>query len=366
MKRIHRICAPIIALTALYAMSSCSESFDYDDVPQDVREKEQVTNFDILVTRDGKVVASNGIGSTRGTDVTAGSMEASMNPDIPFGLIGVDAESKKVVINNEMVYSKGGGNYEISFNNKWWKNTEKIDISAYYPHVGDVIYGNENATYTIPYEATELDAGPLVSNYVQAAVDNMDLIPLVFKHISNDIGFKICDVTPDEQLQGLMHLRKLTACNFASSGFYVDTLGLGRGAWRSQSVYRDVVIFDGDALVGVGSENEKHVGYDDLSKTISGAHRFYAVPDVIKLGFQFVEVVYDVDEFHVGNTVYHALKDQVAKYMIYGLLPGNKCQDGKQYTFHIGLDLTNVYKQITFSADVADWETKIYENNDDF
>jgi hypothetical protein len=363
MKSIYRISAPIFLLVMLAA---CSQDYDYDEIAQSAKEQEQVTKFDILVTRDGKVVANNGIGSTRGADVSAGSMEANMNPDIPFGIIGVDPESKKVLINNEMVYSKGGGNYEISFNNKWWKDAEAIDISAYYPHVGDVIYGHENATYTIPYEASELDAGPLVSNYVKAAVDNMDLIPLVFKHISNDIGFKICDVTPDKQLQGLMHLRKLTACNFASSGFYVDTLGLGRGEWRAQSVYRDVVIFDGDELVGVGSDNEMHVGLNSLSKTFSGAHRFYAVPDVIKLGFQFVEVVYDVDEFHVGNTVYHPLKNQVAKYMIYGLLPGNKCQDGKQYTFHIGLDLTNVYKQITFSADVADWETKIYENNDDF
>lgn len=363
MKNELKICVTLIALLATV---SCAENYDYDEIQKNAAQKDQVTNFDILVTRDGKVVTNNGIGSTRGTDVTAGSMDATMNPDIPFGLIGVDAETKEVVINNKKVFSNSNGQYQISFNNKWWGDTEAVDISAYYPHVTDVIYGKGNETYIIPYEATDVDAGPLVSNYVQAVVSNMDLIPLVFKHVSNDIGFKICDVTPDEQLQGLMHLRKLTACNFASTGYYVDTLGLGRGEWRSQSYYRDIVIFDGDALVGVGSDNEMHVGYDALSKTIAGAHRFYAVPDVIKLGFQFVEVLYDVDEFHVGNTVYHPLKNQVAKYMIYGLLPGNKCQDGKQYTFHIGLDLTNVYKQITFSADVADWETKIYENNDDF
>ena len=39
---------------------------------------------------------------------------------------------------------------------------------------------------------------------------------------------------------------------------------------------------------------------------------------------------------------------------------------GKQYTFHIGLDLSSVYKQITFTPSVSEWETKIYENNDDF
>ena len=30
------------------------------------------------------------------------------------------------------------------------------------------------------------------------------------------------------------------------------------------------------------------------------------------------------------------------------------------------LDLSKVYKQISFSATVSDWETAIYENNDDF
>ncbi len=39
---------------------------------------------------------------------------------------------------------------------------------------------------------------------------------------------------------------------------------------------------------------------------------------------------------------------------------------GKQYTFHIGLDLSSIYKQITFAPSVGDWETKIYENNEDF
>ena len=118
MKNFFRTFAPLLALLVT---ASCTENYDYDDIPQSASQKEQVTNFDILVTRDGKVVASNGIGASRGTDVTSGGMDATMNPDIPFGLIGVDAESKKIVINNEMVYSKGGGQYQISFNNKWWR-----------------------------------------------------------------------------------------------------------------------------------------------------------------------------------------------------------------------------------------------------
>ena len=61
-----------------------------------------------------------------------------------------------------------------------------------------------------------------------------------------------------------------------------------------------------------------------------------------------------------------AVKDHVAKYMLYGLLPDNVFQYGKQYTFHIGIDLSGVYSEITFSPTVSGWETHIYENNTDF
>ena len=57
---------------------------------------------------------------------------------------------------------------------------------------------------------------------------------------------------------------------------------------------------------------------------------------------------------------------QEAKYMLYGLLPDNRFAYGKQYTFHIGLDLSSVFLQITFTPSIGDWETKIYEHNDDF
>ena len=52
--------------------------------------------------------------------------------------------------------------------------------------------------------------------------------------------------------------------------------------------------------------------------------------------------------------------------MLYGLLPDNVFVYGRQYTFHLGLDLGSVYSEITFSPTVSEWETKIYENNDVF
>jgi len=84
------------------------------------------------------------------------------------------------------------------------------------------------------------------------------------------------------------------------------------------------------------------------------------------MGVQYVEVHFDVDGFSIGGEEYLPMKDQVLKYMIYGLLPGNTMIPGKQYTFHIGMDLSSLYHPIDFSASVSGWETKIYESNQDF
>lgn len=110
------------------------------------------------------------------------------------------------------------------------------------------------------------------------------------------------------------------------------------GTWQRQGYYRNIVVFDGDAKVGVGSKNEKFVGFDTLEDRMMNSHRYYSIPDEILVG----------------------------KYMLYGLLPNNEFIYGRQYTFHIGLDLSSVYHTITFAPSVSDRETKIYENNDTF
>ena len=96
------------------------------------------------------------------------------------------------------------------------------------------------------------------------------------------------------------------------------------------------------------------------------SHRYYSIPDEIQIGKQYVEVVFDVEGFNHNGFYYDPLKDQVQKFMLYGLLPDNTFVYGKQYTFHIGLDLSSVYRQITFAPTISDWQTAIYENNDDF
>jgi len=340
-----------------------------DDIPGpgNANTSKQKMDFDILVTREGKVVERGRSGiMTRGTSVfETGDKTATMDTDIPFGLIGIDYENGTLVLDNAKVGSDGT-NYGAYFDQYLWSSSNKISFSAYYPYVEAVSYGDDLSDYSIHYSVSDTEAGPLVSKTVEKAVNQLNMVPLVFQHITNDIGYKICDVTPDPQLQGLIHLRKLTATNVAQAGVFINDVLSNSGTWHRQAFYRKVVVFEGDAVIGAGSENEKFVGYDSLVDHMSESHRYYSIPDDIEIGKQCVEVIYDVDEFEIGGFKYSALKNQVAKYMLYGLLPDNIFVYGKQYTFHLGLDLSTIYKKVSFSASVSDWETKIYENNDDF
>lgn len=354
-----------ITLFAFVAMLSMLSCVKIDDVPSIQGNDMQKMKFDIMVTRDGKVINQARTGRMTKSMVETEDNVATMNSDIPFGLIGIDYESGQLVLDNASVKNDGSG-YSALFDSYLWSASNKITFSAYYPYVEAVSYGSDLENYSISYAVNDTEAGPLVSKTVEKAVSQLNMIPLVFQHITNDIGFKICDVTPDEQLQGLIHIRKVTATNVAQAGVFVNDVLNNSGTWHRQAFYRNVVVFEGDAPLGVGMENEKFVGYDCLVDHMVDSHRYYSIPDDIEIGKQCVEVIYDVEPFDIGGFKYGALNDQVAKYMLYGLLPDNVFVYGKQYTFHLGLDLSKIYKQVSFSASVSDWETAIYENNDDF
>lgn len=337
-----------------------------DDVPvPGGKDQKQNIDFDIMVTREGKVVERARSGRMTKSLVEDNDNIATMDTDIPFGLVAIDYENGELLLDNAAVKSNGKG-YTGSFDSYLWSASQKVAFSAYYPHVDALNYSSGFETYSIPYSVEETKAGPLVSKTVEKAVNQLNMIPLVFQHITNDIGFKICDATPAKELQGLIHLRKLTATNVASAGVFINEIAGDGGTWERQGYYRKVVVFEGDAKVGVGSENEQFVGYDALVDRMMESHRYYSIPDEIQMGKQCVEVIYDVEGFELNGFQYPPLKNQVAKYMLYGLLPNNEFVYGKQYTFHIGLDLSSVYHEITFAPAVGEWETKIYENNDDF
>lgn len=327
--------------------------------------KDKKLSFDITVTRDGKRISQDYIATKGDSPAEMADKLATMNPDIPFGMVGIDMQSGTLLIDNKAVYNSGGG-YTGLFDSDLWEIQTPVTFSAYYPHVRSIEYAEGYSTYTIPYTVNETEAGPLVSKTTERAINQLNVMPLEFQHITNDIGYKISDVTTDPQLQGLIHLRKVTATRVASAGVFLNDLTLRQGIWQRQGYYRDVVVFEGDAVVGVGMENEKFIGRDTLVNSLAESSRYYSIPDEIEMGKQCVEVIYDVDSFKVGEYTYEPLKNQRARYMLYGVLPDNVFVYGKQYTFHLGLDTGKLYQQITFAASVSDWETKIYENNDDF
>ncbi len=346
------------------ALMAASCSFDMDMPGDSGRDSgtKQVT-FPVKVTRDGQAIPDAAI--TKGGEVEATNMIATMDQSIPFGIIGLDMETRTLLIDNESVYSNGG-QYKGFFNAGLWDIPTTVSFSAYYPYVNSIVYSDDLETYSIPFSSTETEAGPLVSKTVQAAVDQLNMVPLEFQHITNDIGFKICDVTVMPELQGLIHLRKVVATKVASAGIFVNDIVAGEGFWHRRGYYRDVVVFEGDALVGVGMENEKFIGESELVERMAFSHRYYAIPDELVMGKQCVEVEYDVDGFVLNGFEYGALKNQKAHFMLYGVLPDNIMAYGKQYTFHLGLDTGKLYHEITFAPVVSDWETKIYENNDEF
>lgn len=361
----------LLMMSAVIVLAVSCNKMDDVELPSvnKASDSKQKIGFDINVTREGKnIPASRRANMTKsGTVYDESSKMATMDSDIPFGLVGIDYDHHSLVIDNARV-SSNGTDYSTMVDSFLWDQvkTEKVSFSAYYPYVRDVTYQDDYESYSIPYTVEETNAGPLVSKTVEMAVAQLNMIPLEFQHITNDIGYRICDVTPQKELQGLVHLRKLTAYNVASAGVFVNDVTLSQGIWHRQGYYRNVVVFEGDAKVGVGSENEKFVGYDQLVDRMVDSHRYYSIPDEIRYGTQFVEVVYDVEGFTHNGFYYEPLKEQVSRYLLYGLLPDNVFVYGRQYTFHIGIDLSSVYQEITFAPSVGDWETKIYENNDDF
>ena len=371
MKKINYLLILGIAAAAA-ANTSCMNLNDEPSLPgfgieQTAQGKHKI-DFDVLVTREGKVVTRSGQGVTKSgsNDGVDGSQAVTLDPRLPFGLIGFDKARREVVINNQPVNQNYSGQFSGQFDSYFWNDSDNLHFSAYYPHVSKVSYADNLQSYSIPYSVKDTEAGPLVSKTVEKAISQLNMVPLVFQHITNDIGFKVCDATPVKELQGKIRLRKLTATNVASAGVYTNDLDGNGGSWDRQGYYRRQVVFEGNAPVGVGSENEKFVGHETLEDRMMDSHRYYSIPDQIELGKQCVEVVFDVDGFTHNGFYYEPLENQTATYMLYGLLENNEFEYGKQYTFHIGLDLSSVYHEITFAPSVAGWETKIYENNDTF
>lgn len=218
----------ILLLIMLLSAALCScTKLDDGSVPEP-QPKQRRMDFDILVTRDGEVIEKGRTGVMTRSGVDSDDKLATMDTDIPFGLIGIDFEKGQLVLDNARIAGDGIG-YSTAFDGFMWNGINKLSLSAYYPYVNEVDYGSGFENYAIPYSVQETEAGPLVSKTVERAINQLNMIPLVFQHITNDIGYKICDITPDKNLQGLIHLRKMTATNVASAGVFVNDVVSGAG-----------------------------------------------------------------------------------------------------------------------------------------
>ena len=90
------------------------------------------------------------------------------------------------------------------------------------------------------------------------------------------------------------HILVLLLCAWAAASCIYDfdpQIDGEGGTWQRQGYYRKEIVFEGDAKVGVGSENEKFVGYDALVDRMMESHRYYSIPDEIEVGKQCVEVI---------------------------------------------------------------------------
>ena len=361
---------PLLLLTAILA--SCVSDNETGPVFED---KSGSLNFSYVITQDGEVKTRSEI-EGGGSYATSSNSEAKLDPSRPFGIVGVDANNYSLLIDNLPVYERGGSR-SLDFNSMAWSLDTRILLSAYYPHVDEVQMIDENRSYVIPYKNEDTEAGPLVSQTVNRRISYMDVIPLVFRHITNNIGFAVSDITENDSLKGHIRIRKLIAHGIATEGIFVDTIGTGNGVWKHQSMHKDLVVYEGDCQVGVGTENEMYVGKDVLVSNFGQSNRFYSIPEEIKMGKQYIEVIFDLETFTYYGVRYRGLKNEVQKFPIYGVLPGNEYEFGKQYIFHLGLNLNAIYKEIEFTATVDDWEdsftsgntqweSKIYVKEDDF
>ena len=364
----------LLSAFVIFMMISCTTNETMDSFTE--FEDSRNVSFDIMITRDGSIRTKADGGYSN--YLTEQDQNARLDPNIPFGLMGVDSQDNTVLINNERVFEISGVR-SATFDSRNWYSVDNILLSAYYPYVDETKFVSGNLAYMIPYSAEETKAGPLVSQTVERRTSYLDAIPLVFRHITNDIGFRVCDITYDTNLQGHIRLKKLSAHNFATEGCFIDTIGTGGGRWFQKSISPEIGLFQGDAKVGVGTENELFVGSDNLVADRRYSSRFYAIPEDIKMGRQYIEVVFDVEAFDCNGQHFKELKNQVQLFPLYGVLPGNSSISGKQYTFHLGIDLGMLYSPIEFTASVGDWENsysvdlnnvwgehRIYEDNNYF
>lgn len=341
-------------MTVSLAISSCSR----EDILSPVSfGQETYAVFNISVASNTKTKSKIRLMSiTKSQDDSKTSYDtektyANFDSNTAFGLVGIDKVSFNVLVENEPVYERNGVrsvNYVTS------GNAASMIATAFYPYVSNVSH-YKNGSYAISFTPNDICKGPLASNAVEMRCGQVfETVNLNFHHISNSIGFKVCDITDDEQLRGYMHVRKVVLHGMPTEGSYVVN-GMD-SHWVPNAKREEIVFFEGDALVEYGEENADYVGNDRLSDRKEDCNRFYVVPEELKSGKHYVELFFDVDDFDYDGTHYSGSRNRSQIIPLSGVIPDDIFEMGLQYTFTLGMNLCTVYRPIEFTANVEDWE----------
>lgn len=285
------------------------------------------------------------------TSYNAAKTNGYIDSDLAFGLIGISDESNDVIVDNLPVYEENGARRAHLVTSDLEGGS--MSVSAFYPYVSGVRY-YDDGSYVISFTPNDIKKGPLATETVAMKCDQgFETVNLKFHHITNSIGFKVCDITDEEELKGLIHIRKVVLHGLATEGLFVSN---GENSyWMPQGKRQGLVFFEGNDYVEYGEPNALFIGSGSLTDDKGDCERFYVVPEELKAGKHYVEVTFDVDSFDYDGVHYQATTGKSQRIPLSGVIPDDTFELGLQYTFVLGLNLSSVYRTIEFSASVDEW-----------
>lgn len=343
----------ILATTVVLMISSCSREERFFYVRFDGQETHTVFNITVDKNTKTRTKTSTKTDVDSKTTYNTAQTSAYIDSEIAFGVVGIDGESNSVLVDNQPVFEINGvrtADFVTSAS-----SCGLMNVSAFYPYVKDVSYHKEDGSYVISFTPDDINKGPLASNVATMRCDQeFETVNLKFHHISNSVGFKVCDITVDEQLKGLMHVRKVVLHGMPTEGLFV--CDGDNSHWIPQAKAKDLVIYEGNEFVEYGEENALYLTQNGLSDNTDECSRYYVIPEELRDRKHYVEVIFDVDSFEYDGTHYRGLTGQSQSIPLSGIIPDDFFELGLQYTFVLGMNLGTVYRPIEFTASVEDYE----------
>ena len=342
----------ILFVFAAIVISSCSAD-DRVDASFDALQTETIFNISISENTRTRTRSNTKSDVDSRTSYNTEKKKAYLDPDIACCLVGIDHESMDVLVDNQPISETKGvrsANIVTSY-----LSSRIMTVSAFYPYTSAVSY-HKDYSYIVSFSADDVKKGPLASNYVEMRCDEThETVNLNFHHITNSIGFKVCDITGDDQLKGLMHIRKVVIHGMPTEGtFVVDG---NSSFWVPSPKRQDIVLFEGDDFVEYGEDHELYISENGLTLTKEDCHRVYVVPEVLT-EHHYVEVVFDIDAFDYDGTRYRASEGKTQIIPLSGVIPDDTFELGLQYTFVLGMNVGAIYRPIEFTASIDEWEAK--------